>query len=79
MRQEQEGSAGDQREQQRCLLTTVTKVQTRDGAGLDSGRMAAAKESSLIQEVRISEGKSINFADRLNAGDEGKTVVQDDA
>jgi len=41
--------------------------------------MAAAKESSLIQEVCISEGKSINFADGLNVGNEGKTVVQDDA
>lgn len=42
-------------------------------------RMAATKESSLIQDIRISEGKCIHFADGLNVGDEGKTVVQDDA
>ena len=42
-------------------------------------RMAATKESSLMQDVRISEGKCIHFADGLNVGDKGKTVVQDDA
>lgn len=41
--------------------------------------MAATTGSRLIQEARVSEGKAINFADGLNVGDEGKTVVQDDA
>lgn len=79
MRQEQEGSAGDRREQQRCLVTSVAKVHTRDGAGLDQGGMAATTGSCLIQEARVSEGKAINFADGLNVGDEGKTEVQEDA
>ena len=41
--------------------------------------MAATHESSLVQDTRTSEAKCIHFADGLNVGDKGKTVVQDDA
>ena len=42
-------------------------------------RMAATKESSRTQDVGISEAGSTGLADGLDAGDEGKTGVQDDA